>query len=152
MPGLVHVSTTINGNPVDFLCEPRQSLLECLRDVVGMTGTKEGCNDGNCGACTVNMDGRIDLNEWNSDIPFYLEIDQRLFALQPSNTHLVSGHGAQLPNWITNEESEGRLTILVERNERYLVYIHDTLAIDEDEDEDEDDETIVEESTEETSE
>ena len=72
---------------------------------------------------------------------------RRLFALQPSNTHLVSGHGAQLPNWITNEESEGRLTILVERNERYLVYIHDTLAIDED-----DDETIVEESTEETSE
>ena len=93
----------------------------------------------------------LNLNEWNSDIPFYLEIDQRLFALQPSNTHLVSGHGAQLPNWITNEELEGRLTILVERNERYLVYIHDTLAIDEDEDEDEDDETIVEESTEETS-
>jgi carbon-monoxide dehydrogenase small subunit len=59
MPGLVHVSTTINGNPVDFLCEPRQSLLECLRDVVGMTGSKEGCNDGNCGACTVIFDGRI---------------------------------------------------------------------------------------------
>ena len=59
MPGLVHVSTTVNGNPVDFLCEPRQSLLECLRDVVGMTGTKEGCNDGNCGACTVSLDGRI---------------------------------------------------------------------------------------------
>jgi aerobic carbon-monoxide dehydrogenase small subunit len=59
MPGLVHVSTTINGNQVDFLCEPRQSLLECLRDVLGMTGTKEGCNDGNCGACTVVFDGRI---------------------------------------------------------------------------------------------
>ena len=59
MPGLVHVTTTINGNQTDFLCEPRQSLLECLRDVVGMTGSKEGCNDGNCGACTVNMDGRI---------------------------------------------------------------------------------------------
>ena len=59
MPGLVHVSTTINGNQVDFLCEPRQSLLECLRDVVGMTGSKEGCNDGNCGACTVVLDGRI---------------------------------------------------------------------------------------------
>ena len=59
MPGLVHVSTTINGNPVDFLCEPRQSLLECLRDVIGMTGSKEGCNDGNCGACTVIFDGRI---------------------------------------------------------------------------------------------
>ena len=59
MPGLVHVSTTINGNPVDYLCEPRQSLLEVLRDVLGMTGTKEGCNDGNCGACTVVFDGRI---------------------------------------------------------------------------------------------
>ncbi len=59
MPGLVHVETTINGDQVNFLCEPRQSLLECLRDVIGMTGTKEGCNDGNCGACTVIFDGRI---------------------------------------------------------------------------------------------
>jgi carbon-monoxide dehydrogenase small subunit len=55
----VHVQSTINGESVDFLCEPRQSLLECLRDIIGLTGTKEGCNDGNCGACTVNMDGRI---------------------------------------------------------------------------------------------
>ncbi len=59
MPGLVHVETTMNGDTVNFLCEPRQSLLECLRDVIGMTGTKEGCNDGNCGACTVIFDGRI---------------------------------------------------------------------------------------------
>ena len=59
MPGKTHVQTTINGEHVDFLCEPRQSLLECLRDVIGLTGTKEGCNDGNCGACTVEMDGRI---------------------------------------------------------------------------------------------
>lgn len=59
MPGLVHVQTTINGEDVNFLCEPRQSLLECLRDVLGMTGTKEGCNNGNCGACTVVFDGRI---------------------------------------------------------------------------------------------
>ncbi len=59
MPGLVHVETTINGDTVNFLCEPRQSLLECLRDVIGMTGTKEGCNDGNCGACTVIFGGRI---------------------------------------------------------------------------------------------
>ena len=58
MPGLVHVSTTINGSQTDFLCEPRQSLLEVLRDVLGMTGTKEGCNDGNCGACTIILDGR----------------------------------------------------------------------------------------------
>ncbi len=54
-----HVQTRINGEDVEFLCEPRQSLLECLRDVIRLTGSKEGCNDGNCGACTVNMDGRI---------------------------------------------------------------------------------------------
>ncbi len=59
MPGLVHVSTTINGTQTDFLCEPRQSLLEALRDILGKTGSKEGCNDGNCGACTVILDGRI---------------------------------------------------------------------------------------------
>jgi len=54
-----YVQTSINGESVEFLCEPRQSLLECLRDVIGLTGSKEGCNDGNCGACTVEMDGRI---------------------------------------------------------------------------------------------
>ena len=59
MPGKVHVQSNINGEDTDFLCEPRQSLLEVLRDVLSLTGTKEGCNDGNCGACTVVMDGRI---------------------------------------------------------------------------------------------
>ena len=59
MTDKVHVRTTINDSDVDFLCESRQSLLEVLREVVGMTGTKEGCNDGNCGACTVELDGRI---------------------------------------------------------------------------------------------
>jgi carbon-monoxide dehydrogenase small subunit len=59
MPSKTHVQTTINGEQVDFLCEPRQSLLEVLRDVIGLTGSKEGCNDGNCGACTVEFDGRI---------------------------------------------------------------------------------------------
>jgi len=59
MPSKTHVETIINGEHVDFLCEPRQSLLECLRDVIGLTGSKEGCNDGNCGACTVEFDGRI---------------------------------------------------------------------------------------------
>ena len=54
-----HVQTTINGQPAEFLCEPRQSLMEVLRDILRLTGTKEGCNDGNCGACTVEMDGRI---------------------------------------------------------------------------------------------
>jgi carbon-monoxide dehydrogenase small subunit len=52
-----HVETTLNGEPLEFLVEPRQSLLEALRDVVHMTGTKEGCNDGNCGACSVLLDG-----------------------------------------------------------------------------------------------
>jgi carbon-monoxide dehydrogenase small subunit len=56
---LTRVRTTVNGRAVEFLCEPRQSLLECVRDILGLTGTKEGCNDGNCGACTVIMDGRI---------------------------------------------------------------------------------------------
>jgi len=55
----VRVQTTINGQAVEFLCEPRQSLLECLRDIVGLTGAKEGCNDGNCGACAVIVDGRL---------------------------------------------------------------------------------------------
>ncbi|MCH7996622.1 MAG: (2Fe-2S)-binding protein [Chloroflexi bacterium] len=59
MPRKTYVQTKINGEDVDFLCEPRQSLLECLRDIIGLTGTKEGCNDGNCGACTVLLDGRI---------------------------------------------------------------------------------------------
>ncbi len=51
------VHTTINGDPVEFLCEPRQSLLEVLRETLLLTGTKEGCNNGNCGACNVIMDG-----------------------------------------------------------------------------------------------
>ena len=59
MATVTQVQTTLNGEVINFLCEPRHSLLECLRDVLGMTGTKEGCNDGNCGACTVIMDGRI---------------------------------------------------------------------------------------------
>ena len=59
MPGVNQVQTTLNGEVINFLCEPRQSLLEVLRDVLGMTGTKEGCNDGNCGACTIMLDGRI---------------------------------------------------------------------------------------------
>ena len=51
------VSATINGQSVEFLCEPRQSLLEVLRDSLRLTGAKEGCNNGNCGACTVIMNG-----------------------------------------------------------------------------------------------
>ena len=53
------VQTTLNGEETDFLCEPRQSLLEVLRDELGLTGTKEGCNNGNCGACSVLVNGRV---------------------------------------------------------------------------------------------
>lgn len=53
----VHVQAKINGEDMEFLCEPRQSLLEVLRDTLWLTGTKEGCNNGNCGACSVIMDG-----------------------------------------------------------------------------------------------
>jgi carbon-monoxide dehydrogenase small subunit len=53
------VSTNINGEPVEVLASERDSLLEVLRDRVGLTGTKEGCNNGNCGACSVILDGRL---------------------------------------------------------------------------------------------
>ena len=52
------VETTINGEQVEFLCEPRQSMLESLRDILGLTGSKEGCQTGDCGACTILVDGR----------------------------------------------------------------------------------------------
>ena len=53
----VHVQTTINGEPREFLCEPRQSLLEVLRETLMLFGAKEGCNNGNCGACNVILNG-----------------------------------------------------------------------------------------------
>jgi len=59
LSGTVAVNATINGEPVHFLCEPRESLLEVLRDRLALTGSKEGCNNGNCGACSVLMDGRL---------------------------------------------------------------------------------------------
>jgi carbon-monoxide dehydrogenase small subunit len=55
----VHVETTINGNSVEFLCEPRETLLQVLRDELHLTGTKEGCATGDCGACSVTVDGRL---------------------------------------------------------------------------------------------
>ncbi len=54
-----HISTTVNGEPAEFLCETSQSLLDVLRDELGLTGTKEGCGSGDCGACSVMLDGRL---------------------------------------------------------------------------------------------
>ena len=55
----VHVETTINGQTQEFLCDPNQSLLDVLREELGLTGTKEGCATGDCGACSVMLDGRL---------------------------------------------------------------------------------------------
>ena len=59
MANKMHVNTTINGKATAFDCEPRQSLLEVLRDELHLTGTKEGCNNGNCGSCNVLLNGRL---------------------------------------------------------------------------------------------
>jgi aerobic carbon-monoxide dehydrogenase small subunit len=55
----VHVTTTINGEPAEFLCEPHQSMLDALRGPLGLTGAKEGCGTGDCGACSITLDGRL---------------------------------------------------------------------------------------------
>jgi carbon-monoxide dehydrogenase small subunit len=55
----LHIETTINGEPAEFLCDPHETLLSTLRNAVGLTGTKEGCATGDCGACSVLLDGRL---------------------------------------------------------------------------------------------
>jgi len=55
----LHVTTRVNGEDTEFLCEPRDTLLNVLRDQLGLTGTKEGCSTGDCGACSVIVDGQV---------------------------------------------------------------------------------------------
>ena len=55
----VHVSTTVNGDRAEFVCQSDETLLEALRGQLGLTGTKEGCGTGDCGACSVTLDGRL---------------------------------------------------------------------------------------------
>jgi len=55
----MHVTAKVNGDEVEFLCDPRETLLDVLRDRLNLTGTKEGCGTGDCGACTVTVDDRL---------------------------------------------------------------------------------------------
>ena len=55
----IHVTTSVNGEAMEFLCDPRESLLDVLRDRLNLTGAKEGCGTGDCGACSVELDGRL---------------------------------------------------------------------------------------------
>ncbi len=59
IPTKLHVSADVNGEPTEFLCEPTQTLLDVLRDGLNLTGTKEGCSTGDCGACSVILDGKV---------------------------------------------------------------------------------------------
>ncbi len=59
MSSRIIIQATINGEPMEFLADERDSLLEALRERIGLTGSKEGCNNGNCGACAVILDGRL---------------------------------------------------------------------------------------------
>lgn len=91
MSNKVIVNATINGNPVDFIAEPQQSLLECLRDTLGLTGTKEGCNDGNCGACSVLINDRL----VNACLVLGVEIEGQEVTTVEGLAHLQELHPVQ---------------------------------------------------------
>jgi carbon-monoxide dehydrogenase small subunit len=85
------VRAVVNDETREFLCEPRQSLLEVLRDVLLLTGTKEGCNDGNCGACNVILDGVL----VNSCCVLAVEVDSRAVDTIEGIGHATGLHPIQ---------------------------------------------------------
>ncbi|MDE2789557.1 MAG: (2Fe-2S)-binding protein [Paracoccaceae bacterium] len=56
---MIHVRTTINGDATEFVCDPRETMLDVLRDRLALTGAKEGCGTGDCGACSITLDGQV---------------------------------------------------------------------------------------------
>lgn len=96
-----HVTTTINGEPVEFLCAPQQTVLEVLREELELTGTKEGCGTGDCGACSVLLDERLVC----SCLVFAQELEDRTLTtiegvatpeqLHPVQTRLLENAGLQ---------------------------------------------------------
>ncbi len=76
----------------------------------------------------------LDLNELEGEPPFYIVVGERRFALN-RDTFQVRGHGAQLPSWVQEQEAEGRIVLLAERDERYLTYVYDPAAAAEEDEE-----------------
>ena len=56
---MIHVRTTVNGDETEFVCDPRETMLDALRDRLALTGAKEGCGTGDCGACSITLNGRL---------------------------------------------------------------------------------------------
>ena len=76
-----HVTTTINGEPVEYLCEAQQTMLDVLRDELNLTGSKEGCGSGDCGACTIIVDDKRGTREFRVDVAGVLARRAAVIAL-----------------------------------------------------------------------
>ena len=101
----VRVSAKVNGEDVDFLCDPRQSLLECLRDILNLTGTKEGCNDGNCGACGVLLNGRL----VNSCLVLGVEIDGQEVTTVEGRGQRPAGSSGRPGHFFCRVDADGQI-------------------------------------------
>ncbi|HMO67984.1 MAG TPA: 2Fe-2S iron-sulfur cluster-binding protein, partial [Novosphingobium sp.] len=96
------VSTTVNGDPVDYLCAPGDTLLDALRGPLGLTGSKEGCGSGDCGACTVMVDGvvarsclMLAVQADGSEVTTLAGLAAPDGTLHPVQQAMVDHHGSQ---------------------------------------------------------